>query len=205
MSSSSETSVSALVARARRGDPAILGRLMERYQAYLMLLAEVQLDRKLRAKVDASDVVQHTFLEAFRDFGQFRGGSEGELTAWLRQILSRNLAQELRRYQGTKRRDVRLERSLDHELDASSLALERGLVAEGSSPSREAMRRESAVILADALNKLPKDYREVILLRHIRNLPVAEVAQEMGRSTEAVRHLWMRALAKLRTELGTSP
>jgi RNA polymerase sigma-70 factor, ECF subfamily len=205
MSSSSETSVSALVARARRGDPAILGRLMERYQAYLMLLAEVQLDRKLRAKVDASDVVQHTFLEAFRDFGQFRGGSEGELIAWLRQILSRNLAQELRRYQGTKRRDVRLERSLDHELDASSLALERGLVAEGSSPSREAMRRESAVILADALNKLPKDYREVILLRHIRNLPVAEVAQEMGRSTEAVRHLWMRALAKLRTELGTSP
>lgn len=205
MSSSSETSVSALVARARRGDPAILGRLMERYQAYLKLLAEVQLDRKLRAKVDASDVVQHTFLEAFRDFGQFRGGSEGELTAWLRQILSRNLAQELRRYQGTKRRDVRLERSLDHELDASSLALERGLVAEGSSPSREAMRRESAVILADALNKLPKDYREVILLRHIRNLPVAEVAQEMGRSTEAVRHLWLRALAKLRTELGTSP
>jgi len=178
---------------------------MERYQAYLKLLAETQLDRKLRAKIDASDVVQHTFLEAFRDFPQFRGGTEGELTAWLRQILSRNLAQELRRYQGTMRRDVRLERSLDQELDASSLALDRGLVARGNSPSREAMRRENAVILADVLNKLPKDYREVILLRHIRNMPIAEVALEMDRSVDAVRHLWMRALAKLRIELGTSP
>ncbi len=183
----------------------MLGKLMERYQAYLRLLADMQLDRKLRAKVDASDVVQHTLLEAFRDFAQFRGATEGELTAWLRKILCTNLAGELRRYQGTKRRDIRLERSLDRDLDASSLSLEKGLVDQGSTPSREAMRRENSVILADALNTLPPDYREVILLRHIRQMPFAEVALEMGRSEDAVRHLWIRALGKLRAELGTSP
>lgn len=198
----SESCVSALVARARHGDPSALGRLIERYRAYLKLLAEVQLDHKLQAKVDASDVVQHTFLEAFRDFAQFRGASEAELTAWLRQILSRNLAEEFRRYKGTKRRDVRLERSLDQELNASSLALERGLVAEGTSPSQQAVRRENAVVLADALSKLPEDYRRVILLRHIKNIPLSEVALAMGRTNDAVRHLWLRALAKLRTELG---
>lgn len=205
MSKASETSISALVARARTGDPVMLGRLMDRYRGYLKLLAEVQLDRKLRAKVDASDVVQHTFLEALQNFGQFRGGSEGELAAWLRQILSRNLADELRRYQGTQRRDYRLERSLDQQLNASSLALARGLVARGSSPSQQAMRQESAVILADALTRLPKHYREVIVLRHVKNLPISEVALEMDRTVDGVRHLWIRALAKLRSEMETSP
>jgi RNA polymerase sigma-70 factor, ECF subfamily len=205
MSKPSETSVSALVARVRNGDAATVGRLMDRFRGYLKVLAEVQLDRGVRAKVDPSDVVQHTFLEAFRDFGQFRGGTEGELAAWLRQILSRNLAEEYRRYRGTKRRDVRLERSLDQDLDASSLALERGLMAQGSSPSQQAMQRENAVVLADALAKLPQDYRQVIVLRHVKNLPISEVAAEMGRSTDSVRHLWLRALAKLRAELGSSP
>jgi RNA polymerase sigma-70 factor (ECF subfamily) len=205
MSRSSETSVSALMARARRGDSATLGRLIDRFRDYLKILAEVQFDRGMRAKLDASDVVQHTSLEAFRDFGQFRGGTEGEFAAWLRQILSRNLAGEVRRYKGTQRRDVRLERSLDHGLDASSLALERGLAGEDSSPSQHAIRRENALILADALAKLPKNYRQVIVLRHVKNMPIAEVAAEMDRSTDSVRQLWLRALAKLRTEMGTSP
>jgi RNA polymerase sigma-70 factor (ECF subfamily) len=202
MSSPSETSVSALVARIRNGDAATVGRLMDRFRGYLKLLAEVQLDRKLRAKVDPSDVVQHTYLEAFRDFGQFRGGTEGEFAAWLRQILSRNLAGEVRRYRGTQRRDVRLERSLNRELDASSLALDRGLAKPGTSPSQHAMHRENAVVLADALMQLPEDYRQVILLRHIKGKSFPEVAAEMGRTQDSVRHLWTRAIARLRTHMG---
>ena len=202
MANPSETSVAALMARARGGDLATLGRLMDRFRGYLKLLAEVQLDRSLRAKVDASDVVQHTYLEALRDFQSFRGGSEGELAAWLRQILSRNLAGEVRRYRGTQRRDLRLERSLNHELDASSLALDRGLAHPGSSPSQQAMRRENALVLADALAQLPDDYRRVILLRHLKGMTLPEVAAEMGRTPDSVRHLWTRAIARLRTHMG---
>ena len=201
MSRTPETSISVLVARARNGDTPTLGRLMDRFRGYLKVLAEVQLDRRVRAKVDPSDVVQHTFLEALRDFDQFRGGSEGDLAAWLRQILSRNLADEYRRYRGAKRRDVGLELSLDQNLNASSLVLERGLVILGSSPSQQAMRRENAVVLADALARLPTDYRQVMVLRHVKNLSISDVAVEMSRTPDSVRHLWLRALAKLRIDL----
>jgi RNA polymerase sigma-70 factor (ECF subfamily) len=202
MSDLGETSISVLVARARGGDGAAVGGLVECFRSYLKLLAEMQLDRALRAKIDASDVVQHTFLEAFRDFPQFRGTTEGELAAWLRQILAHNLAGEFRRYRGTQGRDVTLERSLDQELNASSLALARGLADHDSTPSQQAIRRENALVLADALAQLPDDYRRVIVLRQLQNMSFPDVAAEMGRSTESVRHLWLRALAKLRTQLG---
>lgn len=205
MANPSATSVSALLTRARAGDPVTLGRLMDRFRGYLKLLVEVQLDRTLRAKVDPSDIVQHTFLEALRDFAKFRGVSEGELAAWLRQILSHNLISEARRYRGTQRRDIGLERSLNQELDASSVALERGLVDPGSSPSLQAVRRENALILADALAQLPADYRQVILLRHMKGMTFPEVAAEMGRTADSVRHVWTRAITRLRTHMGTTP
>src|SRR6476469_3440074 len=106
--SRTDTLVAAL-AQARAGDPAALGRLLDQHRLYLSVLARVQLDRVLQAKVDASDVVQETFLEAHRDFPQFRGQTAGELVAWLRQILSRNLANQARHYRDTRRRDVRRE------------------------------------------------------------------------------------------------
>src|SRR5262249_42221775 len=87
-----------LLALARAGDGAALGQLFELYREYLTLLASVQLGQRLRGKVDAADVVQETFLEAHRDFAQFRGATEAELTAWLRQVLARNLANLLRHY-----------------------------------------------------------------------------------------------------------
>src|SRR5262245_42001415 len=150
-----------LLALARAGDAAALGQLFELYRDYLMLLATVQLGRRLRGKVDAADVVQEKFLEAHRDFAQFRGATEAELTAWLRRMLGRNLANLLRHYYGVKARDVRLERDLHAELDRSSRALDGGLADPRSSPSRQAAHREQAVLLADALRRLPEDYRDV--------------------------------------------
>src|SRR5262252_9251083 len=151
-----------LLQEAQAGDAATLGRLLELYRRYLALLARVQIGRHLRGKVDASDIVQETFLEAHRNFARFRGSSEGELVRWLRQILAARLADLLRRYLGARGRDVRLEREIEDAFDRSSVLLDRGLVAAQSSPSQQAARREQAVLLADGLSQLPDDYREVI-------------------------------------------
>ena len=97
---------------------------------------------------------------------------------------------------------MRLERELALELDASSRDIDRKLVAPGSSPSQHAARREQAVILADALERLPVHYREVIILHQLEDLGFAEVAGRMGRSVDSVKNLWIRALTRLRRLLG---
>ena len=194
-----------LLQEARAGDAATLGRLLELYRRYLALLARVQIGQRLQGKVDASDLVQETFLEAHRHFARFRGASEAEVVRWLRQILAAKLADLLRRYLGTQGRDVRLERDIEDAFDRSSVLLDRGLVAPQSSPSQQAARREQAVLLADALGELPDDYREVLVLRHLEGLTFPEVARRMGRSLDSVEKLWMRALARLRQVLGANP
>jgi RNA polymerase sigma-70 factor (ECF subfamily) len=190
-----------LLCQARRGNQQALGQLLERYRQYLDLLARVQIGRRLRQKVDAADLVQETFLKAHRDFVQFRGQSEREWVGWLRQILALNLAHLVRHYCGTQRRDVRLERDLMDELAQSSQVLDQALIAPHSSPSSQAVRREQAVLLADALRDLPADYREVIILSHLEGLSFPEVASRMGRSLNSVKHLWARALVRLRRAL----
>lgn len=191
----------ALLIEARAGNGAALGWLLERYRNYLALLARYQIGRRLQRKVDPADIIQETFLAAFREIGQFRGETEGEFLAWLRTILSGVLANQVRHYLGTKRRDVRLEREMAADLDRSSHALELGFVASQSSPSRSVARRELAVLLADALGKLPEDYREVIILRQLEDLSFPQVAERMDRSQDSVKNLWARALARLRNAM----
>ncbi len=190
---------------ARAGCRAALGQLLELYRNYLRLLARLEINRRLQGKVDASDIVQETFLEAHRDFGQFQGATEAELVGWLRRILASNLANTVRHYCGTKRRDVRLERELASELDRSSRGLESCLAARQSSPSHQAARREEAVLLADALGLLPDDYREVLVLRHLEGLTFPEVSGRMERTLDSVKNLWARALARLRRVMGAEP
>jgi RNA polymerase sigma-70 factor, ECF subfamily len=191
-----------LLRLARMGDSISLGRLLEMYRNYLALLARLQIGRRLRGKVDPEDLVQETFLKAHRDFPLFHGATEPQLAGWLRQILAASLAMSVRRYLGTQRRDVRLERELADAVDQSSRMLDRGLVAPQSTPSQRAIRREQAVLLADELEKLPADYREVIVLRHLEELSFSEVARRMDRTVDSVQKLWVRALARLRQTLG---
>jgi RNA polymerase sigma-70 factor (ECF subfamily) len=191
-----------LLAQARAGAGPALGELLAAYHEYLALLARVQLGRRLQGKVDASDLVQETYLQAHRNFAQFRGTTEAELAAWLRQILASRLAKLIRRYYGTRGRDVRLEQALADEMDQSSRMLDQGLLAPQSSPSQQALRREQAVLLADALARLPADYREVLILRHLEGLRFPDVARRMGRSLDSVEKLWTRALARLRLAAG---
>jgi RNA polymerase sigma-70 factor (ECF subfamily) len=191
-----------LLRRAQDGEEEALGSLLEQYRGYLALLARVQISRRLQGKVDAADLVQETFLEAHRSFAHFRGTTEKELVSWLRQILAANLADLVRRYLVARRRDVRLERELMVDLDRSSQELGEGLVTGHSSPSQQAARREQAVLLAEALERLPAHYREVLILHHLEGLSFPEVGRRLGRSLDSVKNVWTRALAKLRRSLG---
>jgi RNA polymerase sigma-70 factor (ECF subfamily) len=142
------------------------------------------------------------FRKGQRHFGQFRGTTEEELVVWLRQILATTLANLVRHHYGTQRRDLRLERELAAELDQSSQVLR--LEAQGSSPSQRVARREQAVVLAEMLGRLPEDYREVVILRHLEGLSFPQVAGRMGRTVDSVKKLWARALAQLRDSRGES-
>lgn len=193
-----------LLARAAEGGEC-LGALLGQYRNYLRMLAQMEIGQQLQAKVDASDLVQETMLEAHKSFCAFRGGSEGELTAWLRQIMAGVLCGQMRKYLGTQKRDVRLEQRLRESLDRSSLLLARGLVDHHSSPSQQAARREQAVLLADALAQLPDDYRQALVLRHLEGASFPEISQRMGRSLDSVEKLWVRGLARLRQALEASP
>jgi len=190
-----------LLERARAGDAAALGPLLELYRNYLRLLARTQMGDVVKGRLDASDLVQEALFEAFRDFAQFAGSSERELLVWLRRILVRNLIDQAK-HARAQVRDIQRQQSLEALLGASSDALGEALAGSGSTPSAQAARREQVVLLADALERLPEDHREVILLRNMQHLPFEEVAQRMGRTSGAVRMLWARALEKLGEEMG---
>jgi RNA polymerase sigma-70 factor (ECF subfamily) len=179
-------------------DPAGPGdRPLERYRDYLSLLARLQLGPRLRAKLDASDVVQQTLLQAHAGRDQFRGQSEAEWLGWLRAILARALAAAARQF-ATEARDVARERSLEADLDLSSSRLEALCVAEHSSPSQRAVRAEELLCLARSLAGLPADQRLAVELHYLKGLPVAEVAGQIGRSRPAVVGLLFRGLKRLR-------
>jgi RNA polymerase sigma-70 factor (ECF subfamily) len=173
------------------------GQTLERFRAYLRLLARLHLDPRLRGKLDPSDVVQQTLLQAYQALGQFRGNEPGELAAWLRQILARNLAMAVRDFARGKR-DVARERALEEALVASSSRLEAWLAAEQSSPSHRAERNEQALQLAAALEQLPEAQREALVLQHWQGWSLAQIGEHLGRSPEAVAGLIKRGLKQLR-------
>lgn len=176
---------------------------IEDYRAYLLLLVRLQIGSRLRAKVDASDIVQQAILHAHESRAQFRGETEGEWLAWLRAILANALAAALRRFD-TRARDAQRECSLEGELERSSSRLESLLVADQTSPSEKAVRREELRRLAHALAQLPEDQRRVVELHYLRGLTVADVAEQIGRTRPAAVGLLFRALKRLRELLRDS-
>jgi RNA polymerase sigma-70 factor, ECF subfamily len=170
---------------------------LERYRDYLLLLARLHLDPRLRGKVDLSGVVQQTLLEAYQAGQQFAAADAGPPTAWLRRVLANNLTDEVRKLT-TAARDVERERSLEQALGASSLRIEAWLAAEQSSPSQGAMREEEMSQLAVALARLPDEQRTAVELHHLQGLPLAEVAAQLDRTKGATAALLFRGLKKLR-------
>lgn len=177
------------------------GGALERFRAYLSLLARMQLDPSLQGKVDLSGVVQQTLLEAHRAMDQLSQWDEPRQLAWLRRALARNLIDEVRKL-GTAARDVGRERSLEAELEQSSMRLEACLASEDSSPPERAMRNEQLLRLAEALERLPADQRTAVELHHLKGRPLAEVAEALGRSKGAVATLLFRGMNRLRKDLG---
>ncbi len=173
---------------------------LERYRAYLGLLARLQIDPRLRARVDLSGVVQQTLFEGYRSLQVGDGHTDEERLAWLRKSLANNLTDELRKL-NTEMRDIRRERTLDAALHESSQRLEAWLATSGLSPSAHAARAEEAVRLAAALAALPDAQREALVLQHWHGWKVSEIAEHLGRTRTAVAGLLKRGLAKLREEL----
>jgi RNA polymerase sigma-70 factor (ECF subfamily) len=196
-----DASVESLLDRARQGKGESMGQLLQMYRNYLTILATIQLDRKLRRRVNPSDLVQETMLAAHRDFAKFRGHSEPEFLAWLRQVLINCLHHAVEVHLRAKKRDVRREVSIEQvsaALDRSAVGLAQMLVDRGGSPSASLRQRERAVALANQLARLEPDYRDVIVLRNLQGLPFDEIAERMDRRTGAVRMLWLRAIDRFK-------
>jgi RNA polymerase sigma-70 factor (ECF subfamily) len=186
-----------LLAQARQGHRESLGELLEQYRNYLALLARTQIDLRLQARVNASDVVQDAFLRACRHFGRFRGTTEAELLAWLRRVLATSLSRLVEQQLQARKRDARREVPFEGN-DDSTAGAGAGLASPASSPSAQAQRKEVAAQVADQLARLPAQHREVLVLRNLEGLSFEEVACRMGKTPGATRVLWLRALDRLR-------
>jgi len=187
--------VSDLIRKARTGDGQSRQELFAASRSYMGLVARAQVESWLRVKVDASDVVQQTLLEAHRDFERFHGESEKEWLGWLRRILAHNVADYVRQYRGTAKRRVGREIPLREPDDSAWGAPEPA--APVATPSQEFLQVDAELRVSIALEQLQPDYREVIMLRNLQRLPFNEVAERMGRSRAAVQMLWMRAIQRL--------
>jgi RNA polymerase sigma-70 factor (ECF subfamily) len=198
-----EGEVARWLPEARLGRPDALGRLLECYRGYLLLIAQEELDPALRAKTGASDVVQETFLEAQRDLLQFKGGTEAEFRGWLRQLLLHNLANLVRHYRDTAKRQVK--REVEIPIPDSSGGGAGGPAAPVPTPSVQAMARESVEVIRRAMEQLPEDYRQILLLRYEEERSFEEIGRRMNRTANAARKLWARAVERLQQVLEYGP
>jgi RNA polymerase sigma-70 factor (ECF subfamily) len=188
-----------VLAAARAGSREAIGQSLESCRRYLLSVADVRLDANLASKGGASDLVQETFLEAQRDFGRFQGASLEELRAWLRQILLYNVGAFTRRYRAAEMRTVAREVSL--QADGSSSRPDGGLAESALSPSGVAIEHEETLALHRAVERLPDEDRRVVLLRLEDEQTFEEIGRLTGRSADAARHVWARAMVRLRREM----
>jgi RNA polymerase sigma-70 factor (ECF subfamily) len=183
-----------------KSEPEAAQRPVEDYRDYLHLLARLQLDPRLKGKLDPSDLVQQTLVKAHQNQCQFRGRTAGEQAGWLRRILANTLIDAARKFQ----RELALEHDPAVGVEQSSARLEAWLAAEQSSPSEVAARQEQLLQLARALAQLPDDQRDAVEWHHLREASVADIAQRMNRTEASVAGLLRRGLKRLRELLNES-
>ena len=196
-------SFSEKVTSAREGSAEALGEMFETCRQYLLAVGEEQLDADLRAKFTASDIVQETFLEAHRDFQQFRGVSQPDLLVWLRRIMLNNIFNLRRHYRETQKRSLSREESLDDRRPDDSLLM--GAVADVATPSRRMMAEEDTARVEKALARLSPTQRQLIMLRNYLRWSFNEIGVFLGRTPEAARKGWARSIERLQHELEREP
>ena len=181
------------------GDQNALGRLYEACRPYLLLVANQELDAALAVKGGASDIVQQTFLDAHLGFDRFRGKTEADLLAWLRVLLQNNITDHVRRFRKAAKRRVDNEVSIQDDQFRDMI---RNALATTPSPSRELINAEQYEAVEAALRRLPEASRRAILLRNNERRSFVEIGRALGRSEEAARKLWFRAVEQIRRDLG---
>lgn len=189
------------LAKAKDGDQVARDRLFAACRSYLGLMARANVEPWMRGKMDASDIVQQTLLDAHRDFEDFRGQTYQEWLAWLRQILNHNACDAAHHYRVAAKRAVWREVPLNGNRGDDSQSPGFEPPSPGDSPSQIAIHNERELLLAEAIDQLPEDYREVIIMRNIQRLSFAEVAEQLGRTRPAAQMLWMRAIQNLKSLL----
>ncbi|HZL91841.1 MAG TPA: sigma-70 family RNA polymerase sigma factor [Pirellulaceae bacterium] len=189
-----------LLASARGGSSQSLGSALDICRQYLLLVANRELDEQLQAKGGGSDLVQETFFEAQRDFAKFTGSTQDEMLAWLRRILLNNVANFRRFHLETGKRNAALERPIHDDPSASGGGPE--LPSPHQSPSQWAISKERMDALDDALARLPDEQRQVIVLRNQQHLSFEAIGVTIGKTADAARKLWARAVERLQHELG---
>lgn len=190
--------VDALLATAAV-DPSKLAKLLTLYRPYLRLIAEQSIGIDVRRREDASDVIQQTELEAAQAIANFRGATEPEFSAWIKQILRRNVATVCRNHRAAKR-DIGREQFLDDKHPSASLSW-RIPAANAPSPAQQVMRGEAALELAAALEKLPDQQRIAVRMRHLEGMKIDDVAAEMGITAGAAAGFIRRGVEGLRKKL----
>jgi len=169
---------------------------LERYRSALLLLARAQLARHQQLGLEASDLVQQTLLEACQDMKQFRGRTDAELFAWLRQILHHTFLDWYDRQRAAKCDLAR--QALEADLTGSFAGLDELLAAQQTSPSERAVRNEDLTRLAEALEQLREDEREAVTLKHLVGLTLAQISERLGRTPAAVAGLLFRGRIRLK-------
>jgi RNA polymerase sigma-70 factor (ECF subfamily) len=192
-----EPSDEEIVRRIRDGDGAAATILFDRHRDTLHAAAERGLRPALRGKVGASDIVQDAYLAAFLDLADFEDRGDGSFARWLRQILEHKILNEVRRHAGVAKRDARREVRL-----ATGTGGAAGTPTSGDpSPSAAVAAAEQTAAVRGAIDDLPDDYRTVIRLVHEDGLTLVDAGVRMGRSADAARKLYGRALERMADRL----
>lgn len=198
-----------LIRDASAGDEQALQRLLVMYHPRLRSRLMRHMDAAMRARMEPEDILQQVYLEAFRAMAQFKYRGKDSFLRWLFTILDRKLIDEHRSLHA-ERRDVRREIKpiASPNVSGSYADLLSRLRADTHSPSRVIRSREAVSRLDACLEHLPEHYREVVRLRFLHGLPVADVARQLRRSIGSIHMICHRALAQLREEfeqMGLSP
>jgi RNA polymerase sigma-70 factor (ECF subfamily) len=203
-SSRRNSSASGLLTRAREGDRQALGELLERFRPAMQEWARQFLPPALAQKVGASDLVQETCLDAMRDFGAARVQHAAAMEAWLLALLTNNLKDWQRKFKSSRKRDLRRERPLG-DVESKLGLLEATLASSDSSPESRVLRQESRDLVTQALERLPRGYKQIIVWRNDERQSWAQIGRRLDRSQDAVRMLWKRAIERLKREIRGTP
>ncbi len=182
-----------LLQQARQGDEASLSVLLQQLRSALRPVVEQTLGPKLRVRADGSDLLQKVLMQVVADLPQFRGQCGNDLMGWVRRILENDIKELLQREKFAGKRSIDREEDASHEVRAAP--------GRQTSPSQRMIRHEHSRIVREAIDQLDEECREVMEMKHLNNLTMAEIARQLGKSESAVARLLVNGMKQLKSIL----